>query len=176
MMRLLLLLTKHCEGIEESFNHSRLLLFNAHPTLSTKLSEDVEFYHSSSHQRKHAKTFHRVKGEIDVERIKALNERMRMTAESETQCTDEQFSRYIADLESIYRVPLPFRAIELFRFTRTFMRLAGLISIDISVELYHCPKGVDVGYIKECGTGIALSSFLEVASHGISFVQLTASL
>jgi hypothetical protein len=104
--------------------------------------------------------------------IRDLLQSMKLELDEDGPCTVEDFTAFIEKYEELTHVPLPFRALELFKFTRALMEAKGVTFIDAFLEIYHCPKGVEVGYQKGSATGIALSSFLEVAKNGITFPYL----
>jgi hypothetical protein len=98
---------------------------------------------------------------------------MRTTFETGIPCTLPQFQSFIKKYEELTKVPLPFRAVELFQYTRRLMDRKNLAHIDAFVEMYHCAKGADVGYSYGSGTGIALSSYLDVVNSGTYILFLS---
>jgi hypothetical protein len=152
------------------------LLFNGHSSLSTKLHGGEDFYHDAKHQKKYAKLFHGIKESISIPSINVLLDAMKEGLTLRSPIPLSVFSKYIADYERLSKVKLPFRALELFKFTRSLMKAEGVDFIEAFMEFYHCPKGAAVGYDEGSATGIALSSFVEVAKHGITFTFLMHSI
>jgi hypothetical protein len=134
--------------------------------LSTKL-DGLEFYHDNDHQRRNAKKYHQHKDNIDVASILDINNEMLTLLDSNLECSPDQYNAFIDRLVKIIKADLPFRAKELFVWSRGFFGAKGIRSVESLVEWYHCPKGVDVGYKSGSATGVGVSSFLEVAVEGL---------